>query len=63
MAWYQCPLHSAVVDDKLAEMADLISNGQDVNEQDASKRTPLDYCVSLHASYVHIAIDREEGKL
>lgn len=55
MAWYQPKLHEVVMlnDDSstLDEIVALIKAGHDVNRQDHSCRTPLDYCVSLHGVY------------
>ncbi len=62
MAWYSRSLHEAVVNDKQEDMQRLISEGEDVNGQDGSNRTPLDYCVSLHACYEHAEEGREDGE-
>ena len=52
MAWYQPKLHELVLlNDDTEELVALIKAGHDVNQQDSSCRTPLDYCVSLGECY------------
>ncbi len=62
MAWSNS-LHEAVGYDKPEDIEKLIKDGADVNKRDGSNRTPLDCCVSVHASYQHIAMGTEEGEL
>ena len=60
MAWYQPKLHEAVtLNDDVDEIVALIKAGHDVNRQDVSCRTPLDYCVSVGVCYDHVT---EESK-
>ena len=42
--------NAIVLDDhRMETMKQLIASGHDVNKRDGNHRTPLDYCVSVHA--------------
>ena len=47
---YVRELHEAVLYDNLDDIVPLVKEGADINQQDSSNRTCLDYCVSLHAT-------------